>query len=202
LAGVEVILRVGVAISSLTIAGLAAMACVTLSGGPRLLPLAEAFDHAAENTADPVQASQLTKQALALRPVDVVAWVRLAGLQTKPMPTDLSPAALQALERSYAVGPYASQVLGSRLQLVLDHWSALGPDLQAQASSEVRAAWPVYPQKQRLLGLAGRLKNQDGALALTDLLLTLKLQDDADTAARRAAGAPALSTDREVAHVF
>ena len=173
------------------------MASVTLGGGPRLLPLAQAYDQAADKAATPQLSRSLSHSALLARPVDVDAWVRLAATAAAtPGKSGLNADALQALDRSYAVGPYSSQVLDNRLRFAYDHWGALTPDLQAQAISEVKAAWQVYPQKHRLLAVAGRVKDPAGGLALSGLLLTLKLQGDADLAGQRAAPDVRPSTGR------
>ena len=183
------IVNAGFGLLGLATTAMAVAACATLAGGPHLLPLALADDAAADQTADPGEARRWTQTALATRPVDVASWVRLAGQEASPLQNQLGPAALQALDRSYAVGPYASQVLESRVVFVYDHWTALSPDLQSQVVSEVKAAWPVAPQQHRLLATAGRVHESAGALALSGLLLTLKLQDDAGAAARRTATA-------------
>ena len=177
-------LKAATVIFALGTAVLAGLASVSLGGGQRLLPLVQAYDQAAEKAATPALSRSLSQSALAIRPVDVAAWVRLARTTSaSPGNSQLNPAALLALDHSYAVGPYASQVLDGRIGFAYDHWRALSPDLQAQAISEVKAAWPVAPQHERLLATAGRIHDSAGALALSGLLLTLKLQGDADIAA-------------------
>jgi hypothetical protein len=171
----------------LFVATMAGLAALQLGDGPMVLPLSQSDDGAAERTvvSDPARARVLTERALALRPVDAEAWLRLAQIEAARTKA-LKPAARLALSRSYDVGPYASAVLESRVRFAYEHWRELGADLQGQAISEVKAAWPVAPQKQRLLTTARRVDDPVGGVALSGLLLTLRLTDEADGAAQRA----------------
>jgi hypothetical protein len=187
----------GLVALGLSVAALAGLTSFQLAGGQLLIPLSQSLDQTAEGllNADPSRARDMTAAALALRPVDAEAWLRLARLEEAAHPLSvLSPEARFALARSYAAGPYASGLLESRVQFAFDHWSGLGGDLQAQTTSEVKAAWPVAPQHQRLLAVASRVKDPTGALALSGLLFSLRLSQDLDAAARRAAQAPVRPT--------
>jgi hypothetical protein len=154
-----------------------------------MLPLSQTYDDLAERAvaADPARARVLTNKALAVRPVAAEAWLRLARLDSPASSRPLGDAARLALGRSYAVGPYASGVLETRVQFAYDHWRELGQDLQAQTISEVRAAWSVPWQRGRLLATANRVTDSVGGLTLSSQLLSLKLADDIDAGANRAA---------------
>ena len=175
-------------ILGLLVAMLGAAASIQLAGGPMMLPLSQTYDDLAERAvaADPARARVLTNRALAVRPVAAEAWLRLARLDSPALSRPLGEAARLALSRSYAVGPYASGVLETRVQFAYDHWRELGQDLQSETISEVKAAWPVAQQKERLLATAGRVNDPLGALALSSLLLNLKLTEGVDPAPPRA----------------
>ena len=184
-------------IVGLTVTVLGAMAAIQLNGGPMTLPLSESYNEAAEHAVatDPARARALSVEALGLRPVDAESWLRLARLEAGGSKA-LSASARSALDHSYSVGPYSSSVLESRVEFAFDHWLEIGPDLQGQAISEVKAAWPIEQQRTRLLEVVSRVDNVAGSISLSSLLLELKLSEGLQKSAGLGQGSPAHANRR------
>jgi hypothetical protein len=148
-------------------------------GSIDVLPLAVVHDMAAQDAlkTDPARARVETVKELALQPASGRGWLRLAQIDAERRRGPLSRDALAWLGRSYELAPFDAQLLEDRTEFALDHWDDLGPDLRESVLSHVRAAWTAYPQQPRLLGIAPRVTNSRGKMAVAMQLFTLRLQD-------------------------
>ena len=120
----------------------ATAAALTLGGGAELIDLAprrEANAEAlsAQDTPNPAGAAAQTRAALAQAPMTASAWARLAYLE-RASSGALTPAALDQLERSYAVAPFGPDITPWRVRFMFEHWTQLTPPLRAQAAAELR----------------------------------------------------------------
>ncbi len=133
---------------------------------PRLAALTEARAVAAAGATPPdlEEAERQTRATLNERPLDAVAWARLAWIADQ---RGDAAGSLDALDRSYIAAPYGPEVTAWRLRFALERWSALTPDLRRQARSELLVARATRPRLIRDLEAsvadpAGRM-----AMALT-----------------------------------
>lgn len=120
----------------------AGAAALTLGGGSDLMNLATVHDNRAEARLeavppDPDVAAAETRAALAQAPMNPGAWARLAYID-RSRSTVLTPAALDNLERSYAVAPFGPDITRWRVRFMFEHWGELTPSLRTQASDELR----------------------------------------------------------------
>lgn len=120
----------------------AGAAALSLGGGSDLMDLAGQHENRAEallaaSPPDMDAAVAETRAALAQAPMNAAAWARLAYID-RSRSTAMTPAALDNLERSYAVAPYGPDISRWRVRYVFEHWSELTPSLRTQASDEMR----------------------------------------------------------------
>lgn len=137
-------LRLGTAIVlALGTLGAAVLLAVPLSApngsftGPvPLATVSEAKADAALAASPPrlTEARAQTRATLAQRPMDAVAWTRLAWMASE---AGDEAAMLDALDRSYAVAPFGPDVTGWRLRFAYGHWRELTPDLRRQVAAEL-----------------------------------------------------------------
>lgn len=120
----------------------AGAAALTLGGGSELMDLAGLHENRAEalmaeSPPNTEAAVAETRAALAQAPMNAAAWARLAYID-RSRSTAMTPAALDNLERSYAVAPYGPDISRWRVRYMFEHWSELTPSLRTQASDELR----------------------------------------------------------------
>jgi hypothetical protein len=111
---------------------------------PRLAAVSEARATRAA-TATPVDLPEIRAQTLAVlaeRPLDSVAWARLAWIAAEQ---DDMEAARDALDRSYVAAPYGPEVTAWRLRFALDLWGRLTPELRRQVLAELRMTAATRP---------------------------------------------------------
>ena len=108
----------------------------SFSGPVPIAAVSEARADAALAASPPLlaEARAQTRATLTQRPMDAVAWTRLAWLASETRDRE---AMLDALDRSYAVAPFGPDVTGWRLRFAFGHWSDLTPDLRRQVAAEL-----------------------------------------------------------------
>jgi hypothetical protein len=89
---------------------------------------------AASADAPPAPALEANRAAIEASPMTSAPWLRIAWLRSRSGPLDAE--ALNAIERSYTVEPYAGDVQSWRLTFLYDHWRELTPDIRALATAE------------------------------------------------------------------
>lgn len=144
----------------------AGAAALTLGGGANLIDLSDVHENRAEallsaSPADADAAAVETRAALAQAPMNAAAWARLAYID-RARSTTLSPAALDSLERSYAVAPFGPDISRWRVRYMFEHWSELTPSLRTQASDELRTlsryrGWVMRDDVRAIENPSGRL---------------------------------------------
>lgn len=169
----------------------AGAAVLTLGGKADLLDLApRAEERANAVLADPVPdlafAETQTRTALAQAPMTATAWARLAYIE-QARTGRMTPAALDAMERSYAVAPFGPDVTNWRLRFLFESWTQLTPSLRTQAMDELRVLSRYRGGAARKL--VEEIQNPSGRLA-ADMVRSLGQGDAAkDRKEREAATA-------------
>lgn len=114
-------------------------------------------------SADIAQARQETMLSLQQSPSNATAWLRLAYLERAP-DGRLSPASLNALDKSYGVAPFGPDNTRWRLGFILDHWSQVTPDLRQSALDELRLTQKI--RARTLRGLESEISDSGGRVVL------------------------------------
>lgn len=111
---------------------------------PRLAAVSEARAIRAATAAsiDLAETRTQTLAVLAERPLDSVAWARLAWIAAEE---DDIEGARDALDRSYVAAPYGPEVTAWRLQFAFDLWGRLTPDLRRQVLAELSMTAATRP---------------------------------------------------------
>jgi hypothetical protein len=115
-------------------------------------------------------AEAAARRALAQAPTHAMAWLQLAYID-RQRHGRLTPAGLQALQRSYDFEPYGPDVTEWRVLFAFDHWGQLTPELRRQVLREVEARWSVPDNRQHMREWPQAIANPSGRVAA---LLTLK----------------------------
>lgn len=121
----------------------------------RAVEAAEAFPP------DMERARRETLTTLSLRPLDAVAWARLAWIADRQGDEG---AMLQALDHSYAAAPYGPEVTAWRLRFALDRWGRLTSELRHQVRAELAMTMRTRPGV--VAGVGQDVTNPSGRLAL------------------------------------
>lgn len=134
------------------IVGAFALGVLGLSGGLVLAlaapglpsPLASSMISVRETRSDALAPADLDRAlaeadaALKLSPAAATAWLRVADLETRKA-GGLTPAALEALERSYEAAPLGPDVTIWRLTFLFERWRDLPAPLRQKAIAELSA---------------------------------------------------------------
>ncbi len=118
----------------------------------RLLRAIQSDPEASERGELAAAATDSFRQALVLSPARPHPWVGLAYSRTLEEAPSSEIVAL--LEQSIEVGPFVSEILTSRLELLLEVWPQLSPNLRRYASRQVRYGWAN--DRQEVIGLVRR----------------------------------------------
>ncbi len=118
----------------------------------RLLRAIQSDPEASERGELAAAATDAFRKALVLSPARPHPWVGLAYSRTLEGAPSLEIVAL--LEQSIEVGPFVSEILDSRLELLLEVWPQLAPKVRRYASRQVRYAWAH--DRQGVIGVAKR----------------------------------------------
>lgn len=133
-------------------------------------PTAPLLIGAQEARADALAATDATAAAkavdagLALAPTAATSWLRIADLEVRQA-GQLTPRAVEALERSYDAAPLGPDVTAWRLTFLFERWGETTPNLRARALAEMHA-WagrkgsPAPAMVEGLRNPAGRLAAQ------------------------------------------
>ena len=118
----------------------------------RLLRAIQSDPEASERGELAAAATDAFREALVLSPARPHPWVGLAYSRTLEGAPSSEIVAL--LEQSIEVGPFVSEILASRLELLLEVWPELAPKVRRYASRQVRYAWAH--DRQGVIGVAKR----------------------------------------------
>lgn len=105
----------------------------------RLLRAIQSPPEASERRELATAATDSFRNALVLSPARPHPWVGLA--YSRVLEQAPSAEIVTLLEQSIAVGPFVSEILASRLELLLEVWPQLSPKLRRYTSRQVRYAW-------------------------------------------------------------
>ncbi len=97
-------------------------------------------------------ATKSFRHALVLSPARPHPWVGLAYSRVLEGAPSVEIVAL--LEQSIEVGPFVSEILASRLELLLEVWPQLSPKLRRYASRQIRYSWAH--DRHGVIGVAKR----------------------------------------------
>lgn len=93
-------------------------------------------DRAAASTDIPLSAALAeNRAAIKAAPMSAAPWLRVAYMRSRN-DTALDGPALEAIERSYTVAPFGSDVTYWRLNFLYNHWRELTPEIRAEAAKE------------------------------------------------------------------
>ncbi len=121
-------------------------------GHLRLLRAIQSDPEASERGELAAAATDSFRHALVLSPARPHPW---GGLAHSRALEEAPPAEIVALlEQSIEVGPFVSEILASRLELLLEVWPQLAPKVRRYASRQVRYAWAH--DRQGVIGVAKR----------------------------------------------
>lgn len=114
-----------------------------------------------------------TRAALASSPALASGWLRLAYLEVLEHGA-LTPAAREALDRSYEIAPLGPDVSEPRLRLVFGMWSAMPEEIRSQALAELSAA--KFRDKPATYALAQDVRDPAGRLAIGMGLAAIEIE--------------------------
>ena len=141
--------------------------------------LAQVHEARADRTGGAVAMAE-TRAALAQAPMNAAHWARLSWLERQAAGA-MTPEAMKALERSYAVAPYGPDVTDWRLAFAFEQWSQLDPSLRMLAMDELRTLSRHRPGRARTL--VGSIRSPGGRMAAR---LTFNVGDREGRLARQA----------------
>jgi hypothetical protein len=155
------------------------------SPAPEILPLASAHIAAAESLLDggarPSRAALARAEAeigraLAEEPASAAAWLDLASVR-RLEDGAYSPRVLDAVAKSYAVGPMDPAVSYWRLRFCFEDWTRLPDDLRGQVLREVDAVWSARDSREAMRNLPVRVRDPSGRVALDAEIARLTLDE-------------------------
>ncbi len=126
-------------------------------GHLRLLRAIQSDPEASERRGLAAAATDAFRHALVLSPARPHPWVGLAYSRTLEGAPSFEIVAL--LEQSIEVGPFVSEILASRLELLLEVWPQLSPKLRRYTSRQVRYAWAH--DRQGVIGVMRRTRRPE-----------------------------------------
>ena len=145
----------------------------------RLLRAIQSDPEASERGELAAAATDSFRHALILSPARPHPWVGLAYSRTLEDAPSSEIVAL--LEQSIVVGPFVGEILTSRLELLLEVWPQLSPEVRRYASRQIRYAWAndwrgvieVAKRTTRLEIIRYSLRPVPGALSRLDRAVPL-----------------------------
>jgi hypothetical protein len=152
---------------------------------PQILPLASAHLARAETLLDVARPSRAALaqaeveigRALAEEPASAAAWLDLASVR-RLEDGGYSARVLEAVGKSYAVGPMDPGVSYWRLKFCFEDWTSLSDDLRAEVLREVDAVWSARDSREAMRNLPTRVRDPSGRVALDAEIGRLSLSED------------------------
>ena len=150
---------------------------------PVLLPFSESYYARTLAATDSDRRIDLARKTVSAAPGRAENWLLLAfAYQQKD--EALSERVLDALRRSYSVGPFSPDAHDWRLSYIFSNWGAMPADLKASAMAEADTYATRYTGLVYIKDLAPMLVDNEGRIALGLVALT---HDRASESARRVA---------------
>jgi hypothetical protein len=155
------------------------------SPAPEVLPLAAAHiaraEALVEGKAPPPRAALARAEAeivraLAEEPASAAAWLDLASVR-RLEDGGYSPRVLDAVTKSYAVGPMDPGVSYWRLRFCFEDWTQLPDALRGEVLREVDAVWSARDSHEAMRNLPSRVRDPSGRVALDAEIARLTLSE-------------------------